>query len=92
MINFTRNNSKSGITAITPLLADSIPYFVNDLYVPNSSGNSLEEFYKQFQRATNSSLSHNDYDNYKLKRYAPSAPDNNSAVFISALVRSTAVI
>ena len=46
-------------------------YFVNDLYVPNSSGNSLEEFYKQFQRATNSSLSHNDYDNYKLKRYAP---------------------
>ena len=46
-------------------------YFVNDLCVPNSSGNSLEEFYKQFQRATNSSLSHNDYDNYKLKRYAP---------------------
>ena len=46
-------------------------YFVNDLCVPNSSDNSLEKFYKQFQKATNSSLAHNDYDDYKLKRYAP---------------------
>ena len=46
-------------------------YFVNDLFVPNSSNDSLEEFNKKFQMATNSSLVHNDYDDYKLKRYAP---------------------
>ena len=46
-------------------------YFINDLYVPNSSESSLEEFYKLFQKATNCSLTHNDYDDYKLKRYAP---------------------
>lgn len=46
-------------------------YFVDDLFVPNSSDDSLEEFYKQFQKATNSSLKHNDYDDYKLKRYLP---------------------
>ena len=46
-------------------------YFVNDLFVPNSSNDSLEEFNKKFQMATNSSLAHNDYDDYKLKRYAP---------------------
>lgn len=46
-------------------------YFINDLNVPNSSENSLEEFYKLFQKATNCSLTHNDYDDYKLKRYAP---------------------
>lgn len=46
-------------------------YFVDDLFVPNSSDNSLEEFYKRFQKARNSSLKHNDYDDYKLKRYLP---------------------
>lgn len=46
-------------------------YFVDDLFVPNSSDDSLEEFYKRFQKARNSSLKHNDYDDYKLKRYLP---------------------
>ena len=46
-------------------------YFVDDLFVPNSSDDSLEEFYKWFQKARNSSLKHNDYDDYKLKRYLP---------------------
>lgn len=46
-------------------------YFVNDLSVPNSSDESLAEFNKYFQKAINSSLTHNDYDDYKLKRYAP---------------------
>jgi len=46
-------------------------YFIDDLSVPNSSDNSLVEFEKYFRKASNSSLNHNDYDNYKLKRYAP---------------------
>lgn len=46
-------------------------YFVNDLSVPNSSDDSLEEFYKLFHKATNSSLTYNEYDYYKLKRYKP---------------------
>lgn len=59
-----------------PALVDSLgiltaKYFVNDLFVPNSSNDSLEEFNKKFQMATNSSLVHNNYDEYKLKRYAP---------------------
>lgn len=46
-------------------------YFINDLSVPNSSDDSLLVFNKYFKKATNSLLTHNDYDSYKLKRYAP---------------------
>lgn len=46
-------------------------YFINDLSVPYSSDDSLEEFKKKFNKASNSSLKRDDQDNYKLKRYEP---------------------
>lgn len=46
-------------------------YFIDDLSVPNSSDSSLVEFKNVFRKASNSSLNHNDYDSYKLKRYEP---------------------
>lgn len=46
-------------------------YFINDLFIPNSLENSLNEFSKVFQRASNSTLNHKESEANKLKRYAP---------------------
>lgn len=64
-------NDRSFAALVDSLGILTAKYFVNDLFVPNSSNDSLEEFNKKFQMATNSSLVHNNYDEYKLKRYAP---------------------
>ena len=46
-------------------------YFINDLSIPYYSDDSLKEFRKKFNKASNSSLKRDDQDNYKLKRYEP---------------------
>lgn len=46
-------------------------YFINDLSVPYYSEDSLNEFKKKFNKASNSSLKRDDHDNDKLKRYKP---------------------
>lgn len=46
-------------------------YFINDLYVPESENNSLEEFFNFYLLAQNSSLKHNDDETSKLKRCTP---------------------
>lgn len=44
-------------------------YFINDLYVPDSQQNSLEEFFNIYILAENSTLKHDEEDALKLKRY-----------------------
>lgn len=64
-----KDNSFAALVDSLGILAAK--YFINDLSVPYSSDNSLEEFKKKFYKASNSSLKRDDQDNYKLKRYEP---------------------
>lgn len=64
-----KDNSFAALVDSLGILAAK--YFINDLSVPYSSDNSLEEFKKKFYKASNSSLKRDDQDNYKLKRYKP---------------------
>lgn len=64
-----KDNSFAALVDSLGILAAK--YFINDLRVPYSSDNSLEEFKKKFYKASNSSLKRDDQDNYKLKRYEP---------------------
>lgn len=64
-----KDNSFAALVDSLGILAAK--YFINDLSVPYSSDNSLEEFKNKFYKASNSSLKRDDQDNYKLKRYEP---------------------
>lgn len=69
ILNNIKDNSFAALVDSLGILAAK--YFINDLSVPYSSDNSLEEFKKKFYKASNSSLKRDDQDNYKLKRYEP---------------------
>ena len=69
ILNNIKDNSFAALVDSLGILAAK--YFINDLSVPYSSDNSLEEFKKKFYKASNSSLKRDDQDNYKLKRYKP---------------------
>lgn len=69
ILNSIKDDSFAALVDSLGILAAK--YFINDLSVPDSSKDSLNEFINFFYKASNSSLKHNDHDHYKLKRYEP---------------------
>lgn len=61
------NLYKASVDALGILVAK---YFINDLYVPMSGKNSLDEFLSMYAYVQNSTLPHTDDDKLKLQRCA----------------------